>query len=48
MTPAARAELERFVIDAPVRFREAFAFQVEGERIVSFADRLLMLRADRD
>lgn len=48
MTPAARAELERFILDAPARCREAFAFQVEGGRITSFADRLLLLRADRD
>lgn len=48
MTPAARAELERFVLDAPARHREAFAFRVEDGRIASFADRLLLLRADRD
>jgi SAM-dependent methyltransferase len=48
MTPAARVELERFVLDAPARCREAFAFQVEDGRITSFADRLLLLRADRD
>ena len=48
MTPAARSELERFVLDAPARCREAFAFHVEDGRIVSFADRLLLVRADRD
>jgi hypothetical protein len=48
MTPAARAELERFVLDAPARHREAFAFRVEDGRIAAFADRLLLLRADRD
>jgi len=48
MTPAARAELERFVLDAPARCREAFDFHVEDGRIASFADRLLLLRADRD
>jgi len=48
MTPAARAELERFVLDAPARCREAFDFRVEDGRIASFGDRLLLLRADRD
>ncbi len=48
MTPAARAELERFVLDAPAHCREAFAFHVQDGRIASFADRLLLLRADRD
>ena len=48
MTPAARAELERFVLDAPAHCREAFDFHVEDGRIASFADRLLLLRADRD
>ena len=48
MTPPARAELERFILDAPARCRQAFAFRVEDGRIVSFADRLLLLRADRD
>lgn len=48
MTSASRTDLERFVGEAPARCREAFAFRVEGERIVSFADRLLLLRADRD
>ena len=48
MTPEARAELERFVLDAPPRCREAFEFVVDGRRLVSFSDRLLLLRADRD
>jgi len=48
MTPAARAELERFVLAAPAHCREAFAFRVQDGRIASFADRLLLLRADRD
>ena len=48
MTPAARAELERFVLGAPAHCREAFAFHVQDGRIASFADRLLLLRADRD
>ncbi|MEX2221750.1 MAG: class I SAM-dependent methyltransferase [Candidatus Rokuibacteriota bacterium] len=48
MTPAARADLERFVLAAPARCREAFDFAVENGRIVSFSDRMLLLRADRD
>jgi SAM-dependent methyltransferase len=48
MTSEARADLERFVLGAPARCREAFDFEVDGGRIVSFSDRLLLLRADRD
>ena len=47
MTDAGRDALESFVRAAPPRCREAFAFQI-GERIESFADRLLLLRAERD
>jgi SAM-dependent methyltransferase len=49
MTAPARADLERFVLAAPARCREAFEF-VTGKdgRIVSFSDRMLLLRADRD
>ena len=48
MTPEARADLERFVLAAPAHCREAFEFRIENGRIVSFSDRLLLLRADRD
>jgi SAM-dependent methyltransferase len=48
MTPEARAELERFVLAAPTRCRAAFDFVIEGERVVSFTDRMLLLRADKD
>lgn len=48
MTVAAKAELEAFVLAAPARCREAFDFHIEGGRIVSFTDRMLLLRADRD
>jgi SAM-dependent methyltransferase len=48
MTPEARAELERFVLAAPARCRDAFDFVIEGERVVSFTDRMLLLRADKD
>ena len=48
MTDEARADLERFVLAAPARCREAFDFVIERDRIVSFSDRMLLLRADRD
>jgi SAM-dependent methyltransferase len=48
MTAEARADLERFVLAAPARCREAFDFAIEQDRIVSFSDRMLLLRADRD
>ncbi len=48
MTPEGKADLERFVLAAPARCREAFDFKVDGGRILSFTDRMLLLRADRD
>jgi ubiquinone/menaquinone biosynthesis C-methylase UbiE len=48
MTPQAKADLERFVLGAPARCREAFDFKLDGGRILSFTDRMLLLRADRD
>jgi SAM-dependent methyltransferase len=48
MTAEARADLERFVLAAPARCRDAFEFRVENGRIISFTDRMLLLRADRD
>ena len=48
MTPAAKAELERVVLAAPARCREAFSFVIEDGRVISFTDRMLLLRADRD
>ena len=48
MTSAAKAELEAYVLAAPARCREAFDFHIDGGRIVSFTDRMLLLRADRD
>jgi SAM-dependent methyltransferase len=48
MSDEAKASLERVVLDAPARCREAFRFELDGERIVSFSDRLLLLRADKD
>ncbi len=48
MAPDAKAALERFVLDAPAAHRQAFDFRVEGGRIVSFADRMILFRADKD
>ena len=48
MAPAPKAELEAFVLAAPAACREAFDFRIEGGRILSFSDRMLLLRADRD
>jgi len=48
MKVEAKADLERFVLDAPARCREAFGFRVEQGRIKSFTDRMILLRADRD
>jgi SAM-dependent methyltransferase len=48
MTPEARAELEAFVRAAAPACREAFAFELDGDRVRSFSDRLILIRADRD
>ncbi len=48
MTEEAKADLERFVLAAPPACREAFAFKIDGPRILSFTDRMLLLRADKD
>jgi ubiquinone/menaquinone biosynthesis C-methylase UbiE len=48
MTAAARATLEAFVRAAPSACHEAFDFRFAGDRIESFTDRMLLLRADRD
>ena len=48
MSPEARADLDRFVLAAPAPCRTAFAFRIEGDRIESFTDRMLLIRADRD
>jgi hypothetical protein len=48
MSPEAKADLERFVLAAPARCREAFRFTIESGRIESFTDRMILLRADRD
>jgi ubiquinone/menaquinone biosynthesis C-methylase UbiE len=48
MTPEAKADRERFVLEAPPHCREAFSFTIEGGRIQTFSDRLILIRADRD
>lgn len=48
MTQAAKAELEAYVRAAPAACREAFDFRLDGARVESFTDRMLLLRADRD
>jgi ubiquinone/menaquinone biosynthesis C-methylase UbiE len=48
MTAEARTALEAFVKAAPAALHEAFGFRFEADRIASFTDRMLLLRADRD
>lgn len=48
MSPSDRRALEKFILSAPARCREAFEFQTQGDRIISFTDRMLLLRADKD
>ena len=48
MPAEARRELEEFVRRAPERCRAAFDFRVTPETVVSFNDRQVLIRADRD
>ncbi|MGH7342499.1 MAG: hypothetical protein ACREKH_18600, partial [Candidatus Rokuibacteriota bacterium] len=48
MTAEARRDLEEFVRRAPERCRAAFDFKVTPEAVVSFNDRQILIRADRD
>jgi ubiquinone/menaquinone biosynthesis C-methylase UbiE len=48
MTADARAALEAFVKAAPAAHREAFDFRFDGDRLVSFTDRMLLIRGERD
>jgi ubiquinone/menaquinone biosynthesis C-methylase UbiE len=48
MSAEARAALEAFVRSAPSSVREAFDFTLDGDRVESFTDRMILLRADRD
>jgi ubiquinone/menaquinone biosynthesis C-methylase UbiE len=48
MTAEARRDLEAFVRQAPERCRAAFDFKLTADAVVSFTDRQILLRADRD
>jgi ubiquinone/menaquinone biosynthesis C-methylase UbiE len=48
MTPEARRDLEAFVRRSPEACRTAFDFKLTPDRVVSFNDRQILLRADRD
>jgi hypothetical protein len=48
MTPEARRDLEMFVRGAPEACRAAFDFRLTPDGVVSFNDRQILLRADRD
>ena len=48
MTAEARRNLEMFVRLAPEACRTAFDFRLTPDRVVSFNDRQILLRADRD
>jgi SAM-dependent methyltransferase len=48
MTPEARRDLDAFVRAAPERSRAAFDFRLVDDRVDSFTDRMLLVRADRD
>jgi len=45
MTAGARRALEAFVRAAPARCREAFDFRLDGDRVESFTDRMILLHA---
>jgi ubiquinone/menaquinone biosynthesis C-methylase UbiE len=47
MTPEARRDLDHFVRAAPERCRAAFDFALDGDRIESFDDRMLLIRASK-
>jgi SAM-dependent methyltransferase len=48
MPESAKRDLDRVVLAAPARCRDAFDFTLEAGQIRSFTTRLLLLRADRD
>jgi len=48
MTPEARHDLEEFVRRAPEKCRAAFEFRLTPDAVVSFNDRQILIRADRD
>jgi ubiquinone/menaquinone biosynthesis C-methylase UbiE len=47
-TPAeTKADLERFILAAPPRYREAFDVKSEGSRLLRFSDRYLLVRGQK-
>lgn len=48
MTAEAKADLERFVRQAPERLRAAFDFRIGATAVEAFTDRMLLVRAERD
>ena len=48
MTAEAKAALEAFAKAAPAAHRAAFDFRFDGDRLESFTDRMILIRADRD
>jgi len=48
LTPEARRDLEDFVRRAPETCRAAFDFRLTPDAVVSFNDRQILIRADRD
>jgi hypothetical protein len=48
MSAEARRDLEDFVRRAPERCRAAFEFRLAEDTVVSFNDRQILIRADRD
>jgi hypothetical protein len=48
MSAAARRALEDYVRAAPQRCRDAFQFRLTPDAVESFADRVILLRADKD
>jgi SAM-dependent methyltransferase len=47
MTPPARHDLEQFIRRAPARYRDAFDFRLADDSVESFADRMILVRADK-
>lgn len=48
VTNEVRGELERVALAAPARLRDAIGLQIDGGRIVSLSEKILLLRADKD
>jgi hypothetical protein len=48
MTDAARRDLEAFVRAAAPACRAPFDFRLTADRVESFADRMILLRAEKD